>query len=195
MRAIAKSTVTKIACLAIFLTLAGSARAQCGGTFESLMNTIAATKAPKAAFLPAKSVASFPTPSNNAVNTSIVGLWRIKFIIQGADGPGIFQEAFQIWNAGGTEVHNPKVDPRGGSVCLGSWVQDPSQVFQLTHRVWLYDGAGSFQVLAHLTETLTLGDRGATHSGTFTLQAVDDNDNPLGPPLTGKVVGVRITPN
>src|ERR1700704_2940748 len=46
--------------------------------------------------------------SENAVNRSIVGLWHIRFLV----GDQTIQEAFQIWNTGGTEVHNPNVDPR-----------------------------------------------------------------------------------
>jgi hypothetical protein len=182
---------------AFLLMYAVSAKAQCGGSFESIMSAIAATKSqskltkqPDSILIPQRQLAS-----DKSINTSIVGLWRIKFIIDTPDGPAVFQEAYQIWNAGGTEVHNPKVDPRTGSVCLGSWVQQAPLTFQLTHRVWLYNELGQFQVIGRLTETLTLGDRGNTHSGTFTLQAVDDDENPLGDPLTGTVVGERISPN
>jgi hypothetical protein len=182
----------------ILLTLAVTANAQCGGTYESILSAIENSKVQsKLVKQPFENVKTTETQlvSDKAVNTSIVGLWRIKFIIDTPDGPSVFQEAFQIWNTGGTEVHNPKVDPRTGSVCLGSWIQQAPLTFNLTHRVWLYNTAGEFQVLAHLTESLTLGNRGNSHSGTFTLQAVDDNDNPLGDPLTGTVIGERISPN
>jgi hypothetical protein len=185
--------------MATLLTLAATANAQCGGTYESITSAIALSKGQSSLIKqPVQSLKSFQDAmagDKAPVNTSIVGLWRIKFIIDTPGGPTTFQEAFQIWNTGGTEVHNPKVDPRTGSVCLGSWVQQAPLTFNLTHRVWLYNTAGQFQVLAHLTESLTLGNRGNTHSGTFALQAVDDNDNPLGDPLTGMVVGERITPN
>jgi hypothetical protein len=52
---------------------------------------------------------------DNAVNSSIVGLWLVQFIVGGQT----IQEAYQLWNVGGTEVHNPNVDPRSGNVCLG----------------------------------------------------------------------------
>lgn len=107
----------------------------------------------------------------------------------------MIQEAFQTWNTGGTEVHNPNVDPRGGSVCLGAWIEAAPQTFKLTHRVWLYDANGNFQAIGHLTESLTLSDRGNTHSGTFTLQAFDAEGNPLGGPAVGTVIGERISPN
>ena len=175
------------------LALTVSTKAQCTGSFESLMSAISVSRGQsKPTKKPADNLLTPQTDqlSDKGVNTSIVGLWRIKFIIDTPNGPAVFQEAYQIWNTGGTEVHNPKVDPRGGSVCLGSWVQDPALNYQLTHRVWLYDTAGNFQVIGRLTENLTLGDRGTTHSGSFELQALDDNENPMGPPLNGHVTGV-----
>lgn len=182
---------------ALFLALTATANAQCTGSFETVVSAIALSRStPKSAKLPIDSLSSSKQDLlTSAVNTSIVGLWKIKFIIHTPGGPEVFQEAFQIWNAGGTEVHNPKVDPRGGSVCLGSWIQQAPLTFKLTHRVWLYDTNGNFQVIGRLTETLTLSERGNTHSGTFTLQAVDNNDDPLGEPLVGVVEGERITPN
>src|SRR5436309_5017748 len=96
----------------ISLMLVVSAKAQCGGSFETLVKAIASTKGQ---FKLAKFTESVANSQNQlvndkAVNTSIVGLWRIKFIIDTPGGPATFQEAFQIWNTGGTEVHNPKVD-------------------------------------------------------------------------------------
>src|SRR5258708_2136060 len=51
------------------------------------------------------------------VAPSIVGLWDIRFVVGGQT----IQEAYQLWNIGGTEIHNPNVDPRSGNVCLGVW--------------------------------------------------------------------------
>jgi hypothetical protein len=194
------SKIAGLGILTIFvLTIAATANAQCGGSFETLMSAISLsrgqTRLIKQPVDSLKSSQDQLVADKSAVNPSIVGLWRIKFIIDTPDGPATFQEAFQAWNTGGTEVHNPKVDPRGGSVCLGSWVQAAPLTFNLAHRVWIYDSAGNFQVLVHLTESLTLSERGNTQSGTFSLQPVDDNDNPLGDPLTGTVEGVRISPN
>ena len=115
-------------------------------------------------------------------------MWHIRFVV----GDTTIQEAFQIWNIGGTEVHNPKVDPRGGSVCLGAWKEVGGHTFKLTHRVWSFDASGNYQGTIRLTETITLGDNGTTHSGTFTLDFFDPADNPVGS-LSGNVVGERIT--
>ena len=183
---------------AFLLTLVSIANAQCGGSFEAITNAIAVSKGqPKLTKLPTEGLVNSQKElvSDIGVNPSIVGLWHLKFIIDTPTGPAVFQEAFQIWNTGGTEVHNPKVDPRGGSICLGSWVQEAGQTFKLAHRVWIYDTTGNFQVQVNLTETLTLSDRGNSQTGSFSLQPVDSDGNPLGDPLVGSVVGERISPN
>ena len=128
--------------------------------------------------------------SENAVNPSIVGLWHIRFLV----GDQTIQEAFQIWNTSGTEVHNPNVDPRTGSICLGAWKEAAPRTFKLTHRVWSYDARGNFLGTINLNETLVLGDRGNTHNGSFTLDFYD----PLGNfmfEVPGSVIGERISPN
>jgi hypothetical protein len=104
----------------------------------------------------------------------------------------MIQEAFQIWNQGGTEAHNPNVDPRGGSICFGAWESGPHRSYRLAHRVWNYDTNGTFMGTIHLSETLTLGRDGNTHSGTFALDFYDPNGNFLFE-VPGDVVGERIS--
>ena len=128
--------------------------------------------------------------SDNAVNTSIVGLWHIRFQV----GDQTIQEAYQIWNTGGTEVHNPNVDPRTGNICLGAWKEAAPQTFKLIHRVWSYDASGNFLGTITLTETLALGDRGNTHNGSFTLDFYDPSGNFLFE-VPGSVIGERVSPN
>ena len=118
----------------------------------------------------------------------MIGLWHIQFTV----GDQTIQEAFQLWNFGGTEVHNPNVDPRGGTVCLGVWKRAPQGVFKLTHRVWNYDTNGNFMGTIHLSETLTLGNGGNTHSGSFTLGFFDPSGN-FQFDVTGNVTGERIS--
>ena len=107
-------------------------------------------------------------------------------------GDQTIQEAYQIWNAGGTEVHNPNVDPRSGNVCLGAWKHTARGTYKLAHRVWSYDISGNFMGTVHLSETLTLGNRGSTHSGTFTLDIYDPSGNFV-TEVTGNVTGERIS--
>jgi hypothetical protein len=187
--------VLKIGLLSMLVAIfSGTSMAQCGGSFSALAAAAATVRNQSNL-----SQSASPPPvqnqsvaaNDNAVNTSIVGLWDIRFLVGGE----LFQEAFQIWNAGGTEVHNPNVDPRQGNVCLGTWTEAAPLTFKLAHRVFLYDTEGHFMAVGHLTETLRLSDRGNTHSGTFTIQAYDLAGNPLGGELSGTVVGERIVAN
>jgi hypothetical protein len=41
-------------------------------------------------------------------SVSIVGLWHAQYTV----GGNLIQDAYQIWNAGGTEVHIPNLAPR-----------------------------------------------------------------------------------
>jgi len=173
--------------LVLLVALSPTAMAQCGASFNSM--------AAAASFLrnqPQVTKSSLQNQSaaanDNAVNMSIVGLWHIRFLV----GDAQIQEAFQIWNTGGTEVHNPNVDPRQGNVCLGTWEEGAVRTFNLNHRVWLYMTDGSFLGVGHLHETLTLSDRGNTQSGSFTLDLYDLSGNKLGELAAGTVKGERI---
>ena len=124
---------------------------------------------------------------NSKTTSTIVGLWDVQFVIEGQT----IQEAYQLWNTGGTEIHNPNVDPRAGNVCLGVWKSEHG-TYTLTHRVWNYDTNGNFLGTIHLSETLTLGDNGSTHSGSFTLDFYDPSGVFL-TELAGTVEGTRIS--
>jgi hypothetical protein len=129
------------------------------------------------------------SPAHNSGSTSIVGLWYVQFTIAG----NVIQDAYQLWNAGGTEVHNPNVDPRGGNVCLGVWKRAAgTNTYTLTHRVWNYDTAGNWLGTINLRETLTVGGGGNSHSGSFTLDFYDTSGN-FQMELTGSVTGERIS--
>jgi len=121
-------------------------------------------------------------------SSSIIGLWHIQFTVDGQT----IQEAYQLWNKGGTEVHNPNVDPRSGDVCLGVWKHGPHGTYKLSHRVWNYDSNGNFLGTISLSETLTLGDGGATHSGSFALDFYDPSGAFL-MEVDGEVTADRIT--
>ena len=177
--------------------LSATAMAQCSASFSAMAEAAVSARSQLPALQLSARRNSAAAASDTAVNTSIVGMWHIKFniTVPGVPDPITIQEAFQIWNTGGTEVHNPNVDPRGGSVCLGAWKEAAPQTFKLTHRVWLWQTDGTFLGIGHLTETLTLGDRGNTHSGTFILDLYDASDSFVGNLVTGDVVGERISPN
>jgi len=182
----------RVAALSLLLAAcSAAAMAQCGESFNAMAAAAGLGRSQSEASQPASqtSTESQSAASDNAVNTSIVGLWHISFLVDGTQ----IQEAFQIWNTGGTEVHNPNVDPRTGSVCLGAWKESAPHTFKLTHRVWLYDTDGNLLHVGHLSETLVLGDRGNTQTGFFTLAFYDKDGNFQGQG-SGTVVGERISP-
>ena len=161
-------------CTAILISGAtGTARASCG--ISDLPAAAAAVLSGRLSTSPPQTPGSGPT-NGSAVNPSIVGLWHTTFSVEVDGTPVAIQEAFQLWSSGGTEVHNPKVDPRQGNVCLGVWQQVAPRTFRLTHRVWAWNVVGVFEGTLHLSETLTLGNRGNTFGGTFTLDIYDPSD-------------------
>jgi len=187
MKTIHHITGVTVALTMLVIGFSVTAMAQCGASFSSMAAAAASVRSqsPPQSPVPNESAAA----SDNAVNTSIVGLWHIRFLVGGTQ----IQEAFQIWNTGGTEVHNPNVDPRQGNVCLGTWDETAPQTFKLNHRVWLYTPAGIFLGVGHLYETLTLSDRGNTQSGSFTLDLYDLSGNKLAELAAGTVTGERIS--
>jgi len=182
-------TPVRIALLLMLLVaLSATAMGQCGASFNSMAAAAGSIRnKPQMSQLTAQNRST--GPSDIAVNTSIVGLWHISFLVGGEQ----IQEAFQTWNTGGTEVHNPNVDPRQGNVCLGTWDEAAPQTFRLNHRVWLYTADGSFLGVGHLRETLTLSDRGNTQNGSFTLDLYDLSGNKLAELAAGTVKGERIS--
>ena len=185
---IRRGAVTGCALAVLAVGFSVTATAQCGSSFSSLAAAAASVRSKSGQPQSPVQNAS-ATASDNSVNTSIVGLWHIRFLVGGVQ----IQEAFQIWNTGGTEVHNPNVDPRQGNVCLGTWDEAAPQTFKLNHRVWLYTPDGSFLGVGHLHETLTLADRGNTQSGSFTLDLYDLSGNKLDELAAGTVTGERIS--
>ncbi len=189
-RIIDNITFVRLAALSVLLiAFSATATAQCGASLNAMAAAAASARGQSQVSQSSVQNGSVAA-SDNAVNTSIVGLWHIRFLV----GDQQIQEAFQIWNVGGTEVHNPNVDPRTGNICLGAWKEAAPRTFKLAHRVWFYDVSGNFQGTGHLSETLVLGDRGNTHSGTFTLNIYDPAGN-LVAEVPGTVVGERISPN
>jgi len=161
--------------------LSASALASCGDSLSAMAAGSASVHSQS------NPIANSTSSGDNAAK-SMVGLWHIQFTVGGQT----IQEAYQLWNAGGTEVHNPNVDPRTGNVCLGVWKHAPHGAFKLAHRVWNYDANGNFLGTIHLSETVTVGQGGNTHSGSFTLDFYDPSGN-LVLELPGSVTGERIS--
>ena len=182
MKPISTQNLIKLVAFAVLATgLNTIAAASCGDTLAAMATGKAIVSLPLG-----KQLAASPTTAGPN-NSSIVGLWYVQFTVGGQT----IQEAFQNWNHGGTEVHNPNVDPRGGNVCLGTWVKTPGGALKLAHRVWSYDTNGNFLGTIHLSETVYLTHNGNVQTGSFKLDFYDPDGN-FQTEVAGSVIGQRI---
>jgi len=182
MKSISVQTLTRFAvCAALAIGLSASALASCGDSLSAMASAKAIVSPSLGKQLAAAS------PAYRTPNSSIVGLWYVQFVVGGET----IQEAFQNWNRGGTEVHNPNVDPRSGNVCLGTWVRNPGGAFKLAHRVWNYDISGDFMGTIQLSETIHLSHNGDVQTGSFKLDFYDPSGNFV-TEVAGNVTGQRI---
>src|SRR6202171_5556495 len=129
-RSIMKSTqnlnfVKFAACMVLVVGLSASALASC---CDSLSAMSAGAASVQSQFRPIQP--NSKSGEDNDGKSAIVGLWHIQFTVSGQT----IQEAYQLWNAGGTEVHNPNVDPRGGNVRLGVGERARDGGLELGHR-------------------------------------------------------------
>jgi hypothetical protein len=182
MKPISVQTLTKLAaCAVLSVGLSVSALASCGDSLTAMASGRAVATSSIG-----KQLAS-ASKAGGTANTSIVGLWYVQFVVGGTT----IQEAFQNWNLGGTEVHNPNVDPRAGNVCLGTWMKTPSGALKLAHRVWNYDTSGDFLGTIDLSETIYLTHNGSVQTGSFKLDFYDPNGN-FETEVAGNITGQRI---
>ena len=93
------------ACMVVASGLSASALASCGDSLSAMAAAAASVHSQSRPIQPNSASAG------DNVGKSMVGLWHIQFTV----GDQTIQEAYQLWNAGGTEIHNPNVDPRGGA--------------------------------------------------------------------------------
>jgi hypothetical protein len=176
------SFVKFAAFMVVVVGLSASALASCGDSLSAMAAGAASVHSQSSA-IQQNSVAA-----GDSSGRSMVGLWHIQFTVGGQT----IQEAYQLWNVGGTEVHNPNVDPRSGNVCLGVWKRVAHGAYKLAHRVWSYDASGNFLGTIHLTETVTVGQGGNTHSGSFILDFYDPSGT-FQFEVAGNVTGERIS--
>ena len=123
--------------LILVLGLNFQAAAQCVASPDQLL--AAGTLVKSNSLLPSLKTAAARTEvadliADEANIPSIVGLWHVHYL--GPAFPGGDLEAYQIFNAGGTEVHNPNGPTNG--VCLGVWTQTPAQRQAYSPRLALY---------------------------------------------------------
>jgi hypothetical protein len=192
----AVAMLTGLLCLSVMvLMLDSNANAECFGSADQWKAVINSTKGK----LPSTELKTAALPETKMVqddndqggSRSIVGLWHVHYLSPAFQPFNGDMEAFQIFNAGGTEVHNPNAASNG--VCLGTWVQSGRDV-KLTHRVWLYDPTGAFFAVGHLEVSIRLTDNGAHQTGTLTMQLFDLAGNAISPEIPGTLSGERIVP-
>ena len=179
---------------AMLFTFGSTGRAQCYGTADQWLAAVATYKeAPRQAQVKTadpKVVSSIvPEGEDDNKGADIVGLWHVHYL--GPFPPTGDLEAFQIFNAGGTEVHNPNIPSNG--VCLGAWVRMGRRSYKLTHRVWLFTPEGNF--VGHLNADIMLNAAGNLQTGTLTMQLFDLQGNAVSPLLPGTLNGERVSPN
>jgi len=124
------------------------------------------------------------------IQSPVVGLWDVQFI----SGGEVVDEGFDQYHADGTEILNDTPPPATGNVCLGVYEATSTQSIKLRHPSWIFDSTNTVAIAkAIILESVTVDKSGNTFTGTFTIQFVDLDGNPLGPDLTGTLKGTRIT--
>jgi hypothetical protein len=123
-------------------------------------------------------------------NASIVGLWKIKFLL--SDG-SVFDDGYATWHSDGTELMNSGRPPMTGSFCMGAWKQNSDGTYKLNHFALSWDSTGStFVGPANIRESITVDPSGNSYKGGFTLNQYDTNGNLLAH-FAGRVIGLRIS--
>ena len=187
-----KTTLCTALTAALFtLTLGSPSEAACtsGGGRSQGLPSLARLFAPSS-LAGVGGTAAAPTTGSGA---SIVGLWHVTFLL--GDGPTLYDEAYELWHADGTELAiDNAVPPSLGNVCIGAWQQEGRNI-KLLHVTWNWNPDGSRAGRFVLTETVSVGVRGDSFSGTFVTDSYDMDEQVI-PELhaEGKVIGTRITP-
>ena len=172
--------------------MAGQAKADCaqmGNQFT--LPHIAVLSASKGISAVKDSEASAVVPDSRPsidADPSIVGLWRSKAF----SGGQLIDEAFEQWNADGSEIMNDTPPPQTGNVCLGVFVKSAQSTYKLKHPSWTFDSNGNLTGTAIIRELVIVGGGGNSYSGTYTIDFYDVNGKHL-QQFGGTVQAERIT--
>jgi hypothetical protein len=191
------TTAIRSVLAATVLVFAGTsaARADCivgGGVNSKGRSPLKALERPAVAY---SSSAAAAAANDQA---SIVGLWTVTFLI--GDGPDLYDQAFEIFHADGTEITNDTaVPPAAGNLCLGVWEKTGARSIKLHHVGWNWDlgtNPASLAGVFVLDLTATVAKDGRTFSGRYVTDSYD-NDGAVIPAFhaEGVITGKRITPN
>ena len=128
---------------------------------------------------------------------SIVGTWKEHWISEGSEGikDGTEVDAgYAQWHSDGTEINISGLRaPLTGDICLGEWIKTGTRTYQMNHFGVGYDPTGQNLVgPARIQQWITLGPKGDSTSGKFTIDQWDEAGNLLAH-LQGNVIGTRVT--
>lgn len=77
----------------------------------------------------------------------------------------MFAEAFDTWNADGTEYFIDTENPASDNVCNGTWVSTDVHNYKLKHVSWTFDENGVVNGTAIFHDTVQLSDDGNSFAG------------------------------
>lgn len=172
---------------AAVIALAPAARAGCGSSRQP------------AAELPFKDLKAKVAqqeaegPGGNLGIDAMTGLWKFTFTIKDSANNDVTIDAgFQTWHADGTEITNSSHPPVTGSFCMGVWERIAPRTYKVNHYAMPWDASGQHPLgTDHIRMLVVLGPSGDTFSGTFSVDALDLNGNPVAH-VEGAVAAIRI---
>ena len=128
---------------------------------------------------------------------SIVGMWKFTFTSEGSKGipdGAVVDAGYVTWHADGTELMNSGRAPITGSFCMGVWKPVGSSTFKLHHIAMAWDPTGTvFVGPAEIRETVTVGSKGNSYVGTFTLDQLATDEKTVLAHVQGTVTATRVT--
>ena len=125
---------------------------------------------------------------------SIIGLWHVCFYA----GATVFDEGFDTFSLGGTEVLNDTLPPpmppySAGFICLGTFKPTGPGTYKLRHPFWTADQTGALVGTGVFLEEITVASGGDTYSGTFESITYDLSAN-MTSDTTGTLHAERVAP-
>ena len=125
---------------------------------------------------------------------SVVGLWHVCLYA----GAAVFDEGFDMFSAGGTEVLNDTLPPplppySAGFICLGAFRSTGPGTYRLRHPFWTADQTGTLIGTGVFLEEITVDRGGNAYDGTFEAITYDLSGNTTSD-TTGTLHAERVAP-
>lgn len=123
-------------------------------------------------------------------NGAIVGLWHTYLSVGGQ----VIDEAFDMFNYGGTEMMVDTAAPATDNVCNGVWVQTGPLTYRVTHPSFFFDMTGTLQGTVIIRSVITLDRPAGKLTGTVTVDVFDNNSKLVDHQEGAVLTGTRINP-